>query len=235
MTVATDIPPHPAKWSPAVLDAISEVFAKQTWDGVPHGVPAVLDPFAGPDLDRLADALPGIGLYGVELEPEWAAASERCQVGDALALEWGGSTFHALVTSPTYGNRMADCHEARDDSTRITYRHKLRRMPSEGSSAVLQWGPTYRRFHERAWAEALRVLEGNALVVVNVANHIRDGIEQRVVEFHMNAWLQLGATIEEVVKIATPKMGFGANGDLRTDGERLLVLRAPNKPKGTML
>lgn len=227
------IPPHPAKWSPAVLDVIADRLDDYTIGAAV--VPSILDPFAGRDIDRLAATSPGSQFYGIELEPEWAAASDRCQVGDALDLPWGGSTFDALVTSPAYGNRMADAHDAKDTSKRITYRHQLGRMPSDGSSAVLQWGPEYRAFHERAWSEALRVLRGRALVMVNISNHIRDGDEQRVVEFHLNAWLRLGATIEEIVKIPTPRSRFGANHEARVDGERLLVLRAPEKPAGTML
>lgn len=222
-------PSHPAKWSRAVLDTINELWQRYEVPG------QILDPFAGVGLPQLREVVPVDSiLIGVEIEEEWAAAS-GAWCGSALNLPWTDPMVDALVTSPCYGNRMADCHEAKDDSSRITYRHKLGRMPTEGSAGVLQWGQAYRTFHEQAWAEALRVLKSRALVAVNISNHIRHDVEQRVTEWHLNAWLQLGATIEEVIKVPTPRMGFGANGDKRTDGERLLVLRAPAKPTGSML
>lgn len=220
-------PEHPAPWSQPVLDAISAVLQRYT--SPVHGAWDFLDPFAGRDLVRLQATTPDwCNVTGVELEHEWASYAGAIQ-GSALSLPWHQPQFNGIITSPTFGNRMADCHDARDDSVRITYRHKLRRMPSEGSSAVMQWGRPYRQFHEAAYAEALRVLAGEALVIVNMANHVRGGVEQRVTEFHLSAWMHLGATVLQVVDVPSRKMGFGANRDARVEGERLLVLRAPAK------
>lgn len=44
-------------------------------------------------------------------------------VGDATSLPFPDEAFDAIITSPTYGNRMADHHDARDNSRRLTYRH----------------------------------------------------------------------------------------------------------------
>jgi hypothetical protein len=221
------VAPHPAKWSKAVLEAIAPVLEREYGDA--ETPPRLLDPYAGVGLDRLREIFPTAQWDGLEIEPEWAAGSPGTTQGDVLAMPWHGPTFHGLVTSCTYANRMADCHDAKDDSRRITYRHKLGRMPTEGSSAVMQWGPAYRQHHRSAWAACLARLHSRSLVIVNVSNHIRDGVEQRVVEFHLNEWMLLGATVEEIIRVPTPRMGFGANGDARVDAERLLVLRAPEK------
>jgi hypothetical protein len=253
-----EIPPHPAKWTPAVLMEIAQVVMDEA-TRLDRPV-SVLDPFAGPGLPDLREALgDDVSLLaGVELEPEWAASDEQCIVGDATDLpeDWTGA-FDLVVTSCCYGNRMADHHEATDDSSRITYRHKLGRMPSEGSAAVMQWGPTYRTFHTRAWDEARRVLRPGrhgtpgkdgrprvlaGLAVINISNHFRTRvqngerlqIEQRVVEWHANDWLHAGARIEQVVNVPTPRMGFGENGDARVEGERLLVLRMPETNEGAL-
>lgn len=140
-------------------------------------------------------------------------------------------------TTPPYDQLVCKVCRGEGLSLRNTYRHALGRRPSEGSAAVMQWGDRYRGFHKMCMREQLRVIEGGGLVVVNIANHyrtLRKGappVEQRVVEWTLTEWLALGCTLIEVRHCATPKNRMGANGGLRTDGERILVMRAPAKPK----
>lgn len=106
----TDVSPlvdHPAKFSDPILDAIeAELSAHLGSDAV------LLDPFAGIGrVHELADRI-GCDSLGVELEPEWAATHERTICGDSTALAaligpYAGQ-IDAIVTSPAYGNRMAD-------------------------------------------------------------------------------------------------------------------------------
>lgn len=250
--------PHPAKWSEAILDAIADNAFELLGDRA-----RVLDPFAGVGLTRLADHLPDHDVAGVELEPEWTPDTAGMVRANTLALPFRSDAFDVLVTSPAYGNRMADAHEARDRcrhcsdgsverlatpeevdagcelgiafdtcrhcggsglSKRNTYRHSLGRRPSADSSTTLQWGDAYRAFHERAWRECDRVLRPGAFVFLNVKNHIRDGKERHVAEWHLNAWLMLGAAVHHVERIRTPGNRFGENGEARLDAELLLVL-----------
>ena len=60
--------------------------------------------------------------------------------GDSGQMHYPDVTFDAICTSPTYGNRMADHHEARDGSPRDTYRHVLGRPLTPGNSGALHWG-----------------------------------------------------------------------------------------------
>lgn len=121
MTTAT-MPEHPAKWSAPVLDKVAEVLTREL--GHLRELPHVLDPFAGVGLQRLADAIRPhmpVSLAGVELQPEWATGEPAKGgaavpiIGDATALpdSWH-CTFDAVATSPCYGNRMADHHNAAD-------------------------------------------------------------------------------------------------------------------------
>jgi hypothetical protein len=223
--------PHPAKWSEPVLEVIAGVVAREADPDDTRAVDVlhVLDPFAGVDCWRLAQALHPHAVVGVELEPEWARQSPQTQVGNALELapDWFGA-FDVVATSPTYGNRMADHHTPREDSERHTYRHTLGREPSSGSSAVLQWGPNYRAFHELALREMIRVLVVDGLLVINMSNHIRDGEEQLVVEWWVNAILLAGCRLVEVQRVRTRRQRHGENGGARVDGEVVIVARTPS-------
>lgn len=94
---------HPAKYSAALMPVLQSLVP-------PEEFPLVLDPFAGTGkIHGLANLT-----WGIELEPEWAEMSVRTSVGDATALPFFTGDFNAVVTSPCYGNRMADHHEAKD-------------------------------------------------------------------------------------------------------------------------
>ena len=113
-TVARPPARHPAKFTDTLLPAIAKLLR-------PHVRPGyrVLDPFAGVGkIFLLNQWYPGMQIEGIEIEPEWAAQHPRTTLGNALALPWADSHFDAIVTSPTYGNRMADSHTARDSSRR---------------------------------------------------------------------------------------------------------------------
>jgi hypothetical protein len=108
------VPDHPAKWSAPVLDVLTELVEREA-EQLDRRL-RVLDPFAGVGRQRLADALGSaavIEVVGVELQPEWG--DEATVQGDAtdLPAEWSGR-FDVVATSPCYGNRMADHHDAAD-------------------------------------------------------------------------------------------------------------------------
>lgn len=114
------------------------------------------------DAERFAVAVEHSKVTGTYVDPqvgrlsvgEWAArwldGARRNIVGDALRLPFRDATFDVVATSPTYGNRMADHHEARDDSDRGTYRHRLSRPLHPSNSGAMQWGEEYRSIHEKA-------------------------------------------------------------------------------------
>lgn len=106
---------HPAKFTNSILERAYERLDVERFVML-QSEPRVLDPFAG--TGKGVDALwrEGFDTVGVELEPEWAAESMtgRVIVGNALALPFEDQSFDAIFTSPTYGNRMADHHVARD-------------------------------------------------------------------------------------------------------------------------
>lgn len=138
-----------------------------------------------------------------ELEPEWASQCPGpVTMADARRLPYADASFDAIATSPTYGNRMADHHQAtercracggtgrtngdrhgdvcakcagagRRAHVRHTYRHYLGRPLTEANTGQMHWGPTYRDVHHAIWAECVRVVRPGGRLVVNVKDHYR--------------------------------------------------------------
>ena len=198
---------HPAKFG-RVVEVIS----------LPDDVRTVLDPFAG--TGRIHElGTETRRTVGVEIEPEWASMHPDTIQADALDLPFGAGSFDAIATSPTYGNRMADHHNARDNSQRNTYRHALGRELHPNNSGQLQWGPEYRDFHVKAWTEAVRVLKPGGRFVLNISDHIRDGEVQDVTGWHITTLCRLGLTLRQLTPVTTKRLRHGVNADLRTPNE----------------
>lgn len=206
---------HPARYTDVLLPVFAELLA---------GARRILDPFAGTGKAfALEPLLPGCVVEAVEIEPEWAATHPRTTLGNALNLPWPDGFFDAAVTSPTYGNRMADHHTARDDSRRNTYRHALGRPLHPANSGAMQWGDPYRTFHTAAWTELARVLCPGGRFVLNIKDHIRRGQRQPVTAWHCATLTHLGFTENEHRHVACPGQRFGANGGARIEYESVIL------------
>lgn len=210
---------HPAKYT----DSLLPVFA-----GMIPPYSCGLDPFGGTGkIFSLCNLIPGLRVECVEIEPEWAAYDSRITVGNALALPFEDDTFDWVCTSPTYGNRMADHHNARDVSHRNTYRHALGHTLHADNSGAMQWGEQYRQFHIKAWNEVRRVLKAGGVFILNCKDHIRRGERVRVCDWHKDTIDITGFEVVEEKEIECPGNRFGQNGDCRVSGEMVFkfVLR----------
>lgn len=216
---------HPAAFSDAILDTVAQQL-------VEVGTPAVVvDPFAG--TGRVHELRERAGIertIGVEIEPEWAAKHPDTMQGNALTLteHVGTGSVDAIVTSPTYGNRMADHHDAKDDSVRMTYKHSLGRDLTGDNSGAMQWGDSYREFHRKAWDEAVAALRPGGTLTLNCKNHVRAGAVQRVTEWHID-YLTMSCGLRLVALDVVPTRGLmaGANSDTRTPVEIVATFRKP--------
>lgn len=206
---------HPAPYSDAILAVIDTMLPTT-------GV--VVDPFAGVGrIHELATATRRT--VGIEIEHEWATQHDSTIHGDAVAVlaAMADGSAAAIATSPTYGNRNADHHNATDTSRRLTYHHTLGRDLTPNNTGAMHWGDAYRALHRAVWTEAVRVLAPGGVFVLNVKNHIRKGAEQRVAEWHIDTLvrgcrLHLGA----IDVVPTRGVPFGANATMRT-GHELVV------------
>lgn len=238
--------PHPAKFSAPVALAIVEMIEKYS-DGT------ILDPFGGTGgLHDIGEVVrerraQHVTTYVNELEAEWAAESAeygptRCGdfftfepgVSDKFWCKWGEEDpsfvlydepkFDMIITSPTYGNRMADKHNARDSSKRMTYKHQLGHDLSDNNSGGMQWGPAYRTFHGRAWSRVKDLLTDDGYFILNVKDHVRAGKIIKVAQWHVDAATRLGFKVEERRQVHTSGMGFGQHQQtLKVDHEEVVV------------
>lgn len=208
--------PHPAPFPDAILGQVAQ-FLEPGW--------RVLDPFAGiGGIHRLRDTV-GVDTVGVELEPEWADRHRDTICADATEIPFDPESFDAIVTSPAYGNRMADHHEAQDPSLRLTYRHALGRPLTAGNSGALQWGPEYRELHAAVWARAVSWLRPGGLFVLNIKDHIRKGRRVPVSAWHAGQLLKLGLELVDCVPVNSSGNGFTQHWEQRVDAELVWCFR----------
>jgi tRNA G10 N-methylase Trm11 len=216
-------PPHPARYSAALVPVLAAALAPA------EEYRRLLDPFAGVGgIHRLREF--GHHTTGVELEPEWAHQHPDTRVGDARLVGemFAPGEFDAVATSPAYGNRMADHHTARDDSYRRTYRHLLGRPLPYGNGGGLQWGPAYRDLHAEVWAAVVRLLRPGGRFVLNCRDHTRAAVRQEVTAWHLEVLTGLGLELLEVQEVSTPGFRFGANAAARWP-EVVAILTRPEE------
>lgn len=215
-------PIHPAPFSTEILNLVQ---FKQL---LPKG--RILDPFAGIGrIHRLADD--DHETVGVEIEPEWAAAHPKTIQGNALYLPFPDKHFDGAFTSPCYGNRMADSHNAKDGSTRRSYTHDLRtltgdptrKLHPDNAGDLYAWQKEYWAFHEQAWSELRRVLKKRAPFILNVSDCIHRGRRIPVVARHIVMIEGLGFQMVTQYPVRTQRMRKGENHEARADREYVLV------------
>lgn len=207
---------HPAKYNGKLLATFAHLLS---------GNERILDPFAGTGkIFELLNYHPELSIEGIEIEPEWSRIDSRVTAGNALYLPWNDNEFDMIITSPTYGNRMADHHRAKDNSIRNTYTHCLGRKLHPDNSGAMQWGDAYRAFHRKAWLEARRVLKSGGTFVLNCKNFYRNGELVEVTEWHIETLESLGFYMLKCIRVDLPGNGFGQNGKLRVGHESVVAL-----------
>lgn len=239
---------HPARFNDRLLEAIGDMLT-------PYGPLDILDPFAGTGRVHELRAR-GHRTLGVEIEPQWANLHPGTICGNSLELSevLVGRRFHAVVTSPAYGNRMADAHDNHDTckhcngagldnerkcqvclgtrlSMRRSYTHDLRRMTGnpalrldDDNTGKMQWGPRYQDFHEKVWAQVPRLLVGPRLFLLNCKDHVRNKERQHVTQWHVATLEALGFEVLSWYELDTGGLRYGANRE--RFAEELVLMRS---------
>lgn len=233
--------PHPAKYSKEIMPVLASSLI---------GCHKVLDPFAGTGRIHQLDGWvvdvtqgnkakygnqtppPAVSLdletYGIEIEPKWAEQHPRTQVGNAIKLPFADEFFDAVCTSPVYGNRMSDHHNAKDGSKRHTYTHYYGEDLHESNAGRMRFpGTAYECLHYLAWLEAWRVLRPFGRLVLNVKNFYADGEIVDVVTWHKETLERIGFALTGAKKVGVPGNKHGALRTKSVDYECVLVFFKP--------
>lgn len=240
--------PHPATFPDHILVAIRDLLVDNLYLW-PSLTVDILDPFAGiGTVAKLKPMLEGrepadgvlVNVWGIELEEEWWLqaqqlantmsfvnfANDDCLAVMARWREEQVPKFTHVVTSPSYGNRMADKYAGDAKGTRRhTYRTYLGRDLSDGSSAVMQWGAEYRAFHADAWGLTVDLLVDGGLFLLNIKDHVRAGEVQQVSRWHMTTLVDLGLELVDLVQVPTGGIRHGQNHQARVGHENLMLFR----------
>ena len=212
---------HPAKFNDALIPIFAQVL-------IEHKCKNVFDPMAGTGkIVKVWDHDWNGDIYCNEIEPEW------CDLGngawwsshDAQRLPTQDNFFDAICTSPTYGNRMADHHNAMDNSKRMTYTHQLGRTLDPANTGKVQWGGRYRAMSRRILESSMRVLRPSGIFIINIKDHRRRGEIMPVSDWYYTTMRELGLFPLQVIIVNTPGMGFGANLQNRITHEDIFVFQ----------
>ena len=214
---------HPAKYSEPILEAAAKLLD-------PSHV-RILDPFAG------VGRIHHFGLFvpwevetiGIEIEEGWALEHPKTICGNALdvvqifgACDLGGAV-DAIVTSPTYGNRMADSHNAKDGSYRRSYTHDLGAKLAVGNTGGMQWGRNYQSAHTGIWMALRHVLRPGGRLVLNISDHIRGGKRQYVSAWHVRILTEIGFRLADCTRVVTKRHKRGSNAEARVGSELVMA------------
>jgi len=220
-----NLKPHPATFSAELIPVL--VDACRPWAG---GV--LLDPFAGVGKANIVADEIGSVFMGFEIEPEWAAWNPNVVVVDSTQMPINDCSVECVVTSPPYGNRMADRYagsprdmehaKANGSIPRRTYRIALGRELNEHNAGRYAFNSVYKDLCSGVWQEVHRVLKRHGGFVLNVSDHIKDGKTVPVVDWHVDTIMQLGFSLDKVTEVSTRRFRFGANSEKRPPTEKVL-------------
>lgn len=214
--------PHPAKYS----DSLLPVLARYS-----YGV--VLDIMGGVGKAGLLKGYnPEITKVIInELEPEWGMQSvdygvDEILIGDARDLRL---SVDCIVTSPPYGNRMADNFKAGSKggksptSMRKMYAGDLGRTPSAGSVCCLHFDKGYQEEIMSIYDSIISNCSFKRFVI-NVSNFVRQFKIVKVVDFFENYFNLKGFRLMAKIPVKTKRQkGVGANTELRVSHEIIMV------------
>lgn len=243
--------PHPAPFSQPIMDVLKDLIAD--WPG------PILDPYAG--CGRVHE-LGRDDTWGVEIEREWAESSPLTIWSDSSSLtvldhhEHLASVRHlgvdyerwisfprprAIVTSPDYGNRMADAYLGTPEELseraasgkpprRKGYAISLGRALSPGSTSREHFGPGYISAHTKVMTAVTGVCLPDAMAAVNVSDFFKAKKRVLVVSFWVQLLRTLGWNIIDMIPVGTRRYRDGTNSELRVDAEQIIVATLKEGP-----
>lgn len=221
-SVAEGVPPHPATFSKVVLERIYELLGLYSHPGA-----VVLDPFAGVGL--VHELRPMYETLGIEIEPDWAKAHTFTFCDDARRIDemFRVSRFDAIVTSPCYGNRLADNYNASDPHARRSYRIDLGHELAEGNAGGMHFARDgrYELLHDDVWRACERVLAPGGVFILSIKDFVRDGHVMALTGWHVGVLASLGLVAIDLRTVPTKGLPMTTAPDLP---EYVIAFRKPS-------
>jgi hypothetical protein len=226
---------HPAQFSVPLIDPIVSLLKPRT----PRRGD-LLDPMAGLGW-RLAQigARLDMNPFGVEIEPGYFTTRQThscVRLGDSRFPMWTPGSFDAWVSSFPYPNGMSDDWQAREDSDRNTYAHRMRRWlgadyrmaaGNSGAMSPRRSPNAYARFldvHRQVLATTFEAVKPGAWGVVNV----KDTVHVPFVEDTIGQLESAGfVNVNRAVNVAARGNRQGAHADRRAECEVLILCQKP--------
>lgn len=211
MSLTGTVPSHPARFTPAILDAVRPYLELL-------GLP-VHDPFAGEGrrLGALCDEL-GLVFTGCDIEP-WSDRDERVLVGDSRRSWTYPESDFVVVTSPVYfGNRISsDYADGPLPTTKLAGRH---------SYGISRGEPLHASNMARLCRASARV-QHDAMAIA-VAEQWRDYALVNVDAPLQAQWsgilVAAGFHVRDVLEVVTPRLRGGlAGADKRAACEIVMI------------
>lgn len=211
MSLTGTVPSHPARFTPAILDAVRPYL-------VELGLP-VHDPYAGEGrrLGALCDEL-GLVFTGTDVEP-WTERDGRVGVGDSRDASTYPPADFVVVTSPVYfGNRISSDYTAGPTpSTKLAGRHSYgisRGAPLDAANMARLCRSSSRARHDAMAIAVARHWHDFALV--NVDGPLRAQWSGILVT--------AGFRVRDVLEVVTPRLRGGLAGvDKRAACEVVMI------------
>lgn len=208
---------HPAKYTDELFPELARGL---------QGCRRVLDCFGGTGkIGRLKEFGVKAEIWTIELEREWAEQGpangvDHVIVGNALLQEFEPGFFDAVVCSPTYGNRLADHCDWKDDSKRIAYKAYLGRKLTRGNSGMWPFQSSeYLTFHRLMWQKVESWLAPGGLFRLNSKDSYAGQRLQMVSKWHADQILALGFDLAYLVPVPVRGHRQGSNHHLRVPQE----------------
>lgn len=211
MSLTGTVPTHPARFTPAILQAIEPTLARLALP--------VHDPFGGEGrrLAALCDRL-GLAFTGADIEA-WAERDSRVAVDDSRRAGSYPMGEFVVVTSPPYfGNRIStDYANGPTPTTKTAGRHSYGislGRPLDDANLARLCRPARQAEHDAFAASIVRWWPQHA--IVNVDSPIAEQWEAILVG--------AGYLITQRIDVATPRLGGGlAGAEKRAGAERILL------------
>jgi hypothetical protein len=148
---------------------------------------------------------------------------------------------NGIVTSPDYGNRMADQYLGTPEERRLreeegvmprrrSYAISLGRKLSVGSAAKYGFGPEYQDTHRRIFTAVTGVCNPGARLALNVSDHFAAYTRIYVTSWWVEMIASLGWYVERMIPVGTRRFRDGANSDLRVDAESIILATLKGAP-----